>query len=78
MIGVFGLAFVWSWLATREIAAISAGKPEQAALWCAANSAFNFVLTFTIALSLVFLFIFPYVLGCVVATYAATSRKRSA
>ena len=75
MLAVFVISFGWSWIATREIAAIAAGRPEVAALWSAANSALNFLITFTIAITLTFELIFPYVLGCVVATYAATRRK---
>jgi hypothetical protein len=77
MVAVFAIAFVWSWVATKEIAAISAGHPEKAAVWAAANSGLNFLITFTIALTLMFLFIFPYVLGCVLATYAATRKARA-
>jgi hypothetical protein len=74
---VFVTAFVWSWVATKEITAISAGDPERAAVWAAANSGLNFLITFTIAVTLEFLFIFPYVLGCVLATYSATRRART-
>lgn len=77
MLAVFVISFVWSWVATREIAAISAGSPEKAAIWAAANSGLNFMITFTIAVTLMFLFIFPYVLGCVLATYSATKRSRA-
>ena len=74
-VAVFLVAFAWSWIATREIAAISAGRPEKAAIWAGANSALNFLITYTIAVTLMFWFIFPYVLGCVLATYSATARR---
>ncbi len=75
MLAVFVIAYAWSWIATREIAAIAAGHPEKAACWAGANSALNFLITYTIAITLMFWFIFPYVLGCVLATYSATVRR---
>lgn len=77
MLAVFAISFIWSWVATKEIAAISAGSPEKAAMWAAANSSLNFLITFTIALTLMFLFIFPYVLGCSLATYYATVTRKA-